>query len=250
MKITGRLRDDCPSGDDCARIHDTDSPKDVIVQGPEVTDPAVRARLRVPDHENLVTVPRDLVAAQMMTLPEMGAWLRERHTRSRIRIENRRAYGSVSDGDDFARYLDGAAEPLAGADWHQRLREDTAAGRRWAKVHIIAPADPAAGPLLSDYERYEFEWGFTRTTDAGERVRILHAWPGEFTDLPDFTVVDRVHVVRSVYDDDNRFVGGYVVHGPDAVVYRLLAGELFRRAQRFDSWWAEHPEVHRRAEAA
>lgn len=240
-KITGVLADDCPNGDDCPRIIDTDG-DDVIFQGKRLT-PELRAQLHLPDDEDAVTGPRTLVRPQAMTLPEMGAHLRDLHTTHRLRIENRRAYASASDGGDFARYLDGAPEPLEGAAWRERLRADTAAGKRWAKVHVVVGD-------LSDYERYEFEWGFTRTVAAGEQVRIYEAQPGELDELADFTVIDHQHVVHAVYDSDDQFVYGEPVTGLAAAPYRILARQLWERAVDFHTWWDAHPEARRRPHAA
>lgn len=242
MSITGVLADSCPNFDDCPRIIDTDG-DDVIAQGKRVSD-AERAQLRMPEDEDAVRVPRKLWRNDVMDLPTMGAYLRDLHTEHRIRIENRRAYASASDGGDFARFLDGAPEPTEGAAWHDRLREDTVAGKAWAKVHVVV------GGELSDYERYEFEWGFTRTVAAGERVRIYDADPGELDGLADFFVVDHQHVVRSVYSDNDRFVYAQPIVGPDAASYLLHARFLWDGAIDFRTWWAAHPEAHRRPQAA
>ena len=46
-----------------------------------------------------------------------------------------------------------------------RLRADTAADRRWRRVHVVELP-------LSDYLRYECEWGYTDNAAHGEDVRI------------------------------------------------------------------------------
>ncbi len=242
MRITGRLADSCPNGHDCPRIHDTDG-SHVIVQGDLVTDPQVLADLHLPEHEGAVSVPRDLIYPAPMTLAEMAAWLDARHTRTLLRVENQPAYASASDGGDFDRYLRGEPGPTEGEAWRDRLRADTAAGRQWAKVHIVHGG-------LTDYERYEFEWGFTGTTAAGEDVRIHQARDGVLADLPDFFVVDGEHVVRSVYDPNGKFVQAHVVTGADAVVYRALAASIWADAVPFKEWWDARPDEHRHTNAA
>lgn len=242
MRITGVLADDCPNGLDCPRIHDTDG-DDVIVQGVRLTDLEALAELHLPEHESAVVVPRNLVYPTAMTLAVMADWIGARHSHHLLRIENRSAYASASDGGDFARYLKGETEPDEGAAWQDRLRRDTAGGRRWAKVHILR-GEP------TEYERYEFDWGFNRTVGAGEDVRILEVASTEFPDVPDFFVVDHEHVVRSVYSDTGAFVAAHVVTGPDAAVYRALAASMWARGERFTSWWEAHPEAHRRPRAA
>jgi hypothetical protein len=241
IHITGLLAGLCPNGDDCPQIRDTDG-DDVVFQGKKLT-PELRAQLHLPADEDAVTGPRTLVQPQAMDLPTMGAYLRDLHTRHRLRIENRRAYASASDGGDFARYLAGEPEPEEGGAWHDRLRADTAAGKYWAKVHVVVGE-------LSDYERYEFEWGFTRTTAAGEQVRIYEAQPGELDGLDDFTVIDDRHVVASIYNSNNQFVYGLPMSEVAARAMQVLASTLWERAIDFSTWWEAHHEAHRRPRAA
>lgn len=240
MSIARVLGGKCPNGDDCDRIVDTDG-DDVLVQGR--TDPAATEQLHPPVGEGVLRVERRIIYPDTMTLPEMGAYLRDLHTTHRLRIENRRAYAAASDGGDFARYLAGEAEPQEGAAWRDRLRADTAAGKQWAKVHVID------GPL-SDYERYEFEWGFTHTVAAGEQVRIYEAQPGELDGLVDFTVVNHHHVVAGIYGDDDQFAYGLPITGVAAQAMQVLARSLWERAIDFPTWWGANPEAHRRPRAA
>lgn len=242
MRITGRLADSCPNGHDCPRIHDTDGDH-VIVQGDKVTDPGVLADLHLPETETAVSVPRDLIYPAPMTLTEMAAWLDARHTRSLLRIENRDAYASASDGGDFARFLRGEDGPLEGGAWRERLARDTVAGRRWAKVHIVRGE-------LSAYESYCAHWAWPGTTAAGEFLQIHEAGPTDLVDVPDFFVVDGEHVVRSVYDERGKFTGAHVVVGPDAAVYRALASALLGASTAFGQWWDAHPDQHHRPNAA
>ncbi len=238
MQITGRLGDSCPNGHDCHRIHDTDGDQ-VIVQGDKLTDPVLLAGLRMPEHEAAVLLDRTVMYPAPMGLGELATWIDARHTRHLVRIENQRAYASVSDGGDFQRYLDGEAAPLEGGAWRDGLRRHTAAGRIWTKVHIVA----AGGP--SDYERYEFEWGFRNNVEAGEEIRILTGRP-DLHGVPDFWVIDHEHVARMAYDSAGRFVGAHALTGPDAAVYRALAVAVWSAAVPFAAWWDAHPEVHRR----
>ncbi len=242
MRITRRLADSCPNGLDCPRIHDTDGDH-VIVQGDRVTDPAVLEHLHLPEHETAVAVPRGLIYPQPMSLAELGDWIGRHHDSHLFRLENRDAYSSVSDGGDFARFVAGEDGPLEGAAWQERLERDTAAGRRWTKVHVIRGA-------LSDYERYCAAWPWPRTTEAGEDLRVLEAGQYDLEGVPDFFVLERRHVVRSSYDDTGRFVGAYVVPEPDAAVYRNLAARVWADSVPFAAWWDAHPLEHRNRNAA
>lgn len=242
MKITGLLADSCPHGHDCPRIHDTDGDT-VIVQGDrlDLVDPATHEGLHLPDRETAVAVPRTLIYPPKLTLSEMADWIDQRHTFHLLRVENRRAYASASDGGDFARYLAGEAEPEQGAAWQDRLRAATRAGKAWTKLHVVEADD------LSPYEQYEFEWGFAYTTQAGEIVKILSVEPGELAEVPDFWVVDHEHVVRMTYDDGGKFSHAQPITGPDAATYRALARLLWAQSEHFSEWWQARPYLHRRA---
>lgn len=242
MKITGRLADSCPHGHDCPRIHDTDG-DEVIVQGPTLTDPDMLAHLDMPTHESAVKVPRSLIYPEPMTLREMGQWIGERHTFHLLRVENRDHYTSGSDGGDFQRFLRGEAEPLEGRAWQQAIAADTLQGRTWAKAHIQRGAP-------SEYEQYAYSWGFAHTVPAGEQVRIVEAHPHELAAVPDFFVIDREHVVRSIYDEVGHHIGAQVVVGIDALVYRALAEMIWNRGVPFVPWWSDHPDYHRKPRAA
>lgn len=245
MKLTGTLAHDCPTGPTCPRIEDTDGDT-VIVQGATVTDPAVLAELGTAAHESAVEVPRSLIYGnRILDLDELVEWLGQRHTRDLFRLETRSAYAVDSDGDDYRRYLRGDGEPNAAAKlpWLDTLASDTANGRIWRKVHLVR------GPL-TDYERYEFEWGFAYNVQAGERIRVLEVddeQAAAVAELGDFFVLDGVHVLRNLYDDAGGFLGGEVIYGGEAAALRALVGWLWASSHSFTEWWAAHPQYHRRA---
>ncbi len=64
MTITGILRDSCPNGIDCDRIHDTDGP-DLVFQARLITDPTALGLPTPPPGEAYFLFTRDL-------LPELG----------------------------------------------------------------------------------------------------------------------------------------------------------------------------------
>lgn len=248
MKITCVLAENCPTGDTCPEIRDTDGDR-VIVRGDTVTDPELLAELGMPDHESAVTVPRTLIYGQrILDINELVEWLGQHHTRDLFRLETRDAYTVDSDGEDYRRYLSGAGEPNAAGKqpWLDQLAADTDAGRIRRKVHLIR------GPL-TDYERYEFEWGFAYNVEAGERVRVLEL-NGERADrlaaLGDFFVLDGDHVLRNLYDDAGRFLGSQVVYGGEATALRAITEWIWDAAEPFTSWWDGHPQYHRDARQA
>lgn len=75
-----------------------------------------------------------------------------------------------------------------------QLRADTAAGRRWRRVHVLRFP-------LNDYLRYECEWCYTHNVAAGEDARILDATEtptgAALLSVGDFFVTDGEHAVRA-----------------------------------------------------
>lgn len=181
-----------------------------------------------------------------MGLGEMGAFLSERFTSDLFRMETLSLYRSDSDGDDVIAYLRGDPRPASGSAWLDRLRTDSTANppKRWRKVHVVRGA-------LSDYERYEFEWGFQDTVAAGEDVRVL-----DVSDLPeladrlvDFYVVDTRHVIAVRYDG-GRFDAAEAVEGLAATALIAVRDLAWHQAVPFGKWWQAHPQFHRPAGAA
>jgi hypothetical protein len=220
----------------------------VIVQGDAVSSlRAVGIDRDLPEGEALVSVPRELLYPKPLDLPGLGAWLTERHKTDLIRVETLSQYGSASDGDDVHRYHAGEAQPESEARtaWLQRLAADRDAGKQWRKIHLVRDGQ------LSWYEEFEFGWGFTGTTGAGEDVRVLEVdSDSPLLNVGDFFVLEGHHVARSQYDGDCRFVAAHVMQGPEAVAYRALADMLWRDAEPFASWWGRHTSYHRRSRAA
>ena len=248
MRVTGMLANDCPNGVSCPRVHDTDG-DEVLVQGRTITDPGLLAELPglVAADESVVAIPRTLIyPTRLMDVDELGEWIFARHTHDLLRIENRRWYAVESDGDDVQRYHRG--EPLtspAKAGWLATLDDHTARGRHWRRIHVLP-----AGDQLTRYEQYEFGGGFVDNVAHGEQVRILEAPTGQLDGVPDFFVIDGLYVVRSLYDEVGRHLGGQEVTGPDAAVYRALAAGVWASGEAFTTWWGRHPEYHRDRHAA
>lgn len=181
-----------------------------------------------------------------MDLAQMGAFLRERHTFDLFRMETHRYYRSAGDVD-FDVYLRGEPGPdlESRSGWLSMLRADAAAHRRWRKVHVVRGE-------LTDYERYEMEWGFALNVAAGEDVRILEAAEESRLDeqVGDFFVADDRYVVLSHYDSSGRHSGAEVVTGRVAAVLIALRDLAWSRAIPFTEWWTAHPQYHRATQVA
>jgi len=179
----------------------------------------------------------------MLDFDEILTYFDEHHTRSAFRLEALDVYDVESDGADVARYLAGEDVPTATrkSPWLDQLHTDTAAGKLWSRVHVLATP-------LNDYLRYECEWGYVYNVAAGEDVRILDTVE---TSLPDAVIVrefwlfDDEHVLLMHYDDAGHLLGGEPLPPEHAGAYRAAAKAAWDAAQPFNIWWARHPEEHR-----
>jgi hypothetical protein len=163
--------------------------------------------------------------------------------RTAFRLEVRDRYAVASDGGDFARYLAGEDLPDAARKnaWLDELRTDTAAGKRWQWVHVVR------GPL-SNYLRYEFEWGYAINIHAGADVRILdlaeRPRPAALPD-EDFWVLDGEATLIMRYDGRGRFLGADPVDAAEVPRYRRARDAAWQAAEPFADYWAAHPGYHR-----
>lgn len=241
--ITTIRREHCGNGINCPALHRRENGR-MIVSGPTVTDPEVLRQLALPDHESAVEVTPELFSGAGVTLLDLDGlaeFIGERHSHDLFRLETLSLYDVTSDGDDYRRYLRGEAEPNAAAKqpWLDRLQADTAAGRRWRRVHALTVP-------LSDYLRYECEWAYTYNVAAGEDVRIIDAATDGLLGVGDFFVLDGEHVIRSHYDQAGQFLGAEVVsEASTKAPYLALRDLVWRTAEPFTDWWQWHPEHHR-----
>jgi hypothetical protein len=165
-----------------------------------------------------------------------------------FRLELRDSYAVASDGSDFSRYLAGEDLPDATrkSAWLDELRADTAAGKTWQWVHVVRSP-------LSDYLRYEFEWGYAINIHAGAEIRILdlseQTRPAGLPD-EDFWLLDGQNALVMHYDNAGRFVGADSAAAKDLPRYRRARDTAWETAEPFADYWARHPQYHRRGRAA
>lgn len=189
-----------------------------------------------------VIVPPSLVLGvrEVLTLDQLGEFVAKHHTRDLFRLETLSSYNAASDADDLRRYLRGEPAPTADAKrpWLDRIRADVTSGRAWRRIHAVTQP-------LSDYVRYECEWGYVPNSAAGEQVRIAELTPA-LTQVGDFFVLDGRHVVRSRYDETGRFVHAEVMDDSvSAAPFLAIAELLWKQATNFSTWWDAHPRYHR-----
>lgn len=244
MRITGVLRGECDDGKVCPRVLDTEDPEQVLVQGDRVTDLAVLEQANLPPHEALVRVPRTLITgargSRLMPRDEFSRWYDEHLTRDMLRLETLDYYHPDAPG--FARWQRREHEPdwPAKRPWLDRVRADHEAGITRRRVRIVR------GPL-TEYVRFECQWGYVPLGEHGEDIRILDLTEtgADLAEIGDFSVFDHTHVIFMHYDADGAFLGATVVEqNPEYFV--ALRDLLWHLAAPFPAWWARHPEHHRK----
>jgi hypothetical protein len=164
-------------------------------------------------------------------------------SKSVFRLETLPVYNPVSEASTLAAYLDGGPCPKVGVTtpYMQRVAEQTERGIRRFRVHVVHSP-------LNDYLRYEMEWGYAFSSQAGEEIFILdtaeHGRPDGLVD-EDFWFFDDTHVVRMNYRDDGEFLGKELLEAPDLEHYRAQRDLTMAQAVPFNEYWRAHPQYHR-----
>jgi hypothetical protein len=179
----------------------------------------------------------------------LDAYITAHFTSTLFRLEQLPVYDVEGNGNDLDRYLAGEPGPdmaRKGA-WLDVIRDEVSRGLHTYRVHVVR------GPL-TDYERFEFEWGLSLNEQAGERIRILdlteQARPADLID-EDFWLIEEDHGVRMLYDDHGHFVGAEVVEDAATIArYRAARMAAWETAVPFAAWWQGHPQFWRRRPAA
>lgn len=140
--------------------------------------------------------------------PEDLARLFSSFQHSAFRMETLPAYQIEGEAQSLALWRAGEPEPEWRKDreWLALVRHNIAAGKFMQRVRVVRRP-------LSDYVRFELDWGYPANVKAGEDIRVWELGPGD--ELPyvpepdrgyDFWCFDGVTVVRLEYDDEGRFI--------------------------------------------
>jgi Family of unknown function (DUF6879) len=92
---------------------------------------------------------------------------------------------------------------------------------------------------LSDYLRYEFEWGYTFNVKAGEEIKILDLTDRENLGLPneDFWMFDERSVVSMMYRPDGSQIGRELLDNPDIETYIRYKDIALEHSVPFEEYW-------------
>jgi hypothetical protein len=163
------------------------------------------------------------------------AWSRcfQAFSTSAFRLELHQVYSMPDEADELRRFRVGEKPP---AQYHYGWLDTVAAAIRAGKV--MSRVRVVRKPL-SDYTRYEFEWGFAYNVEAGEDIRVLDMTGRASPELPDhdFWMFDETTVVLMLYRDDGTQVGRELVDSPDLGVYRGWRDAAWQAAVPFGDYW-------------
>jgi hypothetical protein len=134
-----------------------------------------------------------------MEAHELGR-LFESFTSSAFRLETLPQYRVPQDAEWLQRFRAGEPRPQGRDDrpWLQTVRAAKERGARMQRVRLVESP-------LTEYQRFQFSWGYPENTAAGEEIFILdHEPPGLLR--VDFHLFDDRLAVILEYDDAGRFL--------------------------------------------
>ncbi len=185
----------------------------------------------------------------MMGAEQLNAWMSKHFTASAFRLETLQTYEVAADGSDYRRYLDGERSWTVERKqpWLDVLAAEKAAGRYRHRVRIVSRP-------VSDYTRYECEWGYAPNVAAGEDIRIIdlgeRALPsgaglvdGDWWFVTDAAEISRMVVMH--YGPDGQFDGAEEATAATVERARAARDLLWSAAEPFGAWWERHHELHR-----
>lgn len=123
-------------------------------------------------------------------------------------------------------------------EWMDFIAELVSAGKTMSRVHVLQSP-------LTEYLRYECEWGYACNVSVGDDVRILdtaeRAKPAELPDQ-DFWLIDDTHVSLMHYDKQGRLLGVELAGQDQAPEYCRYRDMALNAAMPFGEYWAAHPQ--------
>jgi hypothetical protein len=184
----------------------------------------------------------------MLNEQQLGDYIDRHFTNDLFRLETLDRYEVVSDGGDFSRYLAGQPGPdmARKGPWMDHIRSEVARGLHTYRVHVVTSP-------LSDYLRFEFEWGYVYNAAAGEHIRILDLAEQQRPDGlldEDFWLIGDDRAIPMHYDPTGRYLGAEIVLGVEAARFQIARDAAWAAAVPFSDYWQAHPQYWRDRRAA
>ena len=153
---------------------------------------------------------------------------------SAFRLELHPIYTMPGEADELQRFMAGQKPPPGyHYGWLDTVATASAAGKTMRRARVVRRP-------LTDYIRYEFEWGFVYNVEAGEDIRVLDLTGKEGPDLPDhdFWLFDQATVVKLLYRPDGTQIERDLVEDPDIDRYLRYRDAAWKDAVPFYDYWA------------
>jgi uncharacterized protein DUF6879 len=165
--------------------------------------------------------------------PDEFGKLFESFTSSAFRLETLPEYRVPQDVESLRLFRDGQppSESRKHRQWLTTVRNAVARGARMQRVRIVQTP-------LTEYQRFQFSWGYVENSEAGEDIRILDHEPAGLL-REDYWLFDDATVVRLDYDNEGRFLRPVVVK--DAEPYRRCRDLALAAAVPFKEYRAAVP---------
>jgi hypothetical protein len=132
--------------------------------------------------------------------PEELGKLFESFRRSAFRLETLPEYRVPQDVESLKAFRNGESRPQGRDDrpWLTTVHRAIARGARMQRVRLVETP-------LTEYQRFQFRWGYEENTTAGEEISILDYEPDGLLRVDFWLFDDRTAVVLE-YDDAGRFL--------------------------------------------
>jgi len=164
--------------------------------------------------------------------------------REAFRLETLPAYAVPVESAGLGAYL--AGEPFqkseTGQQFNEFVRSQVEAGVTWRRVRVMRSP-------LSDYERWECEWGYTQSEQHGHHTFVLDL--AETPDPPqlpgyDWWMFDERVVLRFHYDEAGQFLGADPIDDPGQVANHVRYRDAsLAAAVPFPKYWSAHRQYWR-----
>jgi hypothetical protein len=208
-------------GGGCPGVHEDLDSGEVIVHGPQLTDPSDLAQLQHFDEgEVAVIVPRNTLvdfgprdeSPRIINAEDEFDRLFTTFRHTAWRLESRLRYASDEATNTWAQFA--AGEPVQwdyNDAWCSNVRQQTAEGKRFERVRLVdSPATQGQLYLLNNA---------VRNCAVGEDIRNLSRAEAERLHLPveDFWIFDSRLVARLNFDDEDTLINLELITEPAAV---------------------------------